>query len=295
MNTHNPAISYICLVLATILWASTFVTLKIAFRTYDPMVVIFGRMAVASLCAVFFRRVFQNVGLRKKDLKYMALMVFCEPCLYFVFEAKALVYTSAAQAGMITTMMPLLTAVGAWLILKERLTTKTCLGFAMAVGGALWLSLASQVSAHAPNPILGNFLEFMAMVCASGYALALKRLTDRYSPMFLTFIQAFAGALFFSLALFLPSTTLPTELAIVPLSAIVYLGAAATLGAYGLYNFGVSRIPASQATAFINLIPVFGLIISRIVLGEQFTGIQYMACIVVFAGVIISQDRSVIS
>ena len=45
---------YICLVLAMILWASTFVALKLAFRIYDPMVVIFGRMIVASILAVFF-------------------------------------------------------------------------------------------------------------------------------------------------------------------------------------------------------------------------------------------------
>lgn len=282
---------YLCLVLATILWASTFVALKIAFRTYDPMVVIFGRMLVASLCAVFFPFAFRNIGFRIKDLKFMIFLVVCEPCLYFVFEAKALVYTSASQAGMITTMMPLLTAIGAWLFLKEQISLKTCAGFAMAVAGALWLSVASEASIHGPNPLLGNFLELMAMVCATGYALSLKKLTSRYSPLFLTFIQAFSGAVFFFPALFLPSTTLPVHIEPVPLVAIFYLGSAVTLGAYGFYNFGVSRIPASQATAFINLIPVFTLIMSSIVLGERFTMVQYLASAMVFSGVILSQSR----
>lgn len=292
MSRNNPFFPYICLVGAMVLWASTFVALKLAFRTYDPMVVIFGRMLVASLCAVFFPFAFKNVRFRMKDLKYMVFMVVCEPCLYFAFEAKALVYTSAAQAGMITTMMPLLVAIGAWLILKERLTARTCIGFALAVGGALWLSLASEASKHGPNPLLGNFLEFMAMVCASGYALTLKKLTARYSPLFLTFIQAFAGAIFFFPALFLPSTILPVQADPLPLFAIVYLGAGVTLGAYGLYNFGVSRIPASQATAFINLIPVFTLIMSAVVLGERFTMVQYAASFLVLTGVILSQDLS---
>jgi drug/metabolite transporter (DMT)-like permease len=279
------------------LWASTFVALKLAFRTYDPMVVIFGRMAVASFLAILFpfvfkkSRVFKNIRFRKKDIKYMAFMVMCEPCLYFVFEARALVYTSAAQAGMITSMMPLMVAVGAWLLLKEELTLKTCFGFAVAVVGALWLSLASKASLHGPNPMLGNFLEFMAMVCASGYALSLKKLTDNYSPLFLTFIQAFAGAIFFFPALFLPGTQLPAQAEPLPLFAILYLGSIVTLGAYGLYNYGVSKIPASQATAFINLVPVFSLIMSAVVLGERFTNIQYLASVLVFSGVILSQDR----
>ncbi len=290
MSRSNPLFPYFCLVLAMILWASTFVALKLAFRVYDPMVVIFGRMAVASLFAFFFPVVFKNVGFRMQDMKYMVFMVICEPCLYFVFEAKALVYTTAAQAGMITSMMPLMVAIGAWLILKETLTLRTCLGFAIAVSGALWLSLVSKASFQGPNPLLGNFLEFMAMVCATGYALSLKKLTDRYSPLFLTFIQAFAGAVFFFPALFLPGTQLPVQAEPVPLYAIFYLGSVVTLGAYGLYNYGVSKIPASQASAFINLIPVFSLIMSAIVLGERFTSIQYMASLLVLTGVILSQD-----
>ncbi len=171
MNRSNPSLPYICLVLAMVLWASTFVALKLAFRVYDPMVVIFGRMAVASLLAVFFPFAFKNIPFRKKDLKYIAFMVICEPCLYFIFEARALVHTSAAQAGMITSMMPLMVAIGAWLFLKEKLSLRTCVGFTIAVVGALWLSLASEASSHAPNPLLGNFLELIAIICASGYAL----------------------------------------------------------------------------------------------------------------------------
>lgn len=273
------------------LWASTFVALKLAFRVYDPMVVIFGRMVVASLFAVFFPFVFRNVRFRVKDLKYIAFMVICEPCLYFVFEANALLYTSAAQAGMITSMMPLMVAIGAWLFLKERLTMRTCIGFAIAVTGALFLSLVSEASDHGPNPLLGNFLEFLAMVCASGYALSLKKLTAYYSPFFLTFLQAFAGTVFFFPALFLPNTQLPVQAEPLAIFAILYLGSAVTLGAYGLYNYGVSKIPASQATAFINLIPVFSLIMSGIVLGERFSAIQYMASFLVLFGVILSQDR----
>jgi len=219
----------------------------------------------------------------------MVIMVICEPCLYFVFEAKALVHTSASQAGMITTMMPLLVAIAAWGILKERLTLKTMLGFLIAVTGALWLSISSEASQHAPNPVWGNFLEFMAMVCGSGYAICLKKLTDHYSAMFLTFLQAFAGAIFFFPILFFPGTTLPVEIVPLPFLSILYLGSIVTLGAYGCYNYGVSQIPASQATAFINLIPVFTLIMSVLVLKETFTGVQYLASGLVFVGVILTQ------
>ncbi len=288
MNSVTP---FVCLVMATLLWASTFIVLKIAFKVYDPMVVIFGRMLVASLCAVFVPSLFKNIDFRLKDLKYIAFMVICEPCLYFVFEAKALVYTTAAQAGMITSMMPLLVAVAAFFLLKEKLTRNIIWGLSLAIIGTMWLSYLAEPSINGPNPVLGNFLEFMAMVCAAGYAISLKKLTSHYSPWLLTFLQAFAGSIFFFPVLFFPGVSLPTVIDPMASFCVVYLGAVVTLGAYGLYNFGVSKIPASQATSFINLIPVFTMVMSALILGEWFTKMQYVASSLVFAGVLLSQSR----
>jgi drug/metabolite transporter (DMT)-like permease len=283
------------LVLAMLLWASSFVALKIAFRVYDPMVVIFGRMAVASICFLLLCRWFINsVDFRWVDLKYILFMAFCEPCLYFIFEARAMQHTTASQAGMITAMLPLLVAVAAHWFLKEKVHLKTIIGFLIAIAGVCLLSMGSRPSLDAPNPFLGNFLEFAAMVCATGYVITLKRLTSRYSPFFLTAIQAFVGSFFYLPFLFLPSTTLPTRFEPVSTLSVIYLGSFITLGAYGLYNFGVSRIPVSQASAFVNLIPVFTILLAWILLGERFTLVQYTASMLVFLGVYLSQGRRVI-
>jgi drug/metabolite transporter (DMT)-like permease len=281
------------LLLAMVLWASSFVALKMAFRSYHPMVVIFGRMAVASVCFLFFLRRFRNsVAYQKGDLKYILFMAFCEPCLYFLFEAKALENTTASQAGMTTAMLPIMVAlVAAWL-LKERVGRSTWLGSLMAVAGVCWLTLESVPTSDAPNPVLGNFFEFMAMVCATGYTVTLRYLTHRYSPFFLTAMQAFVGSVFYLPFLFLPSTQLPASFEPVAGWAIVYLGAVITLGAYGLYNFGLKHIPASQASAYVNLIPVFSVILGWMLLDESFSKMQCLAAILVMAGVYISQRRS---
>ncbi len=295
MKTYTSNLwAYLGLVTAMILWASSFVALKLAFRGYDPMVVIFGRMLVASICFLPLVPRFRTRNVfRWRDLKVLLFMAFCEPCLYFIFEARALELTTASQAGMITALLPLMVAVCARFVLKEALTPGMLAGFALAIVGAGWLSVAGEATADAPQPLLGNFLEFLAMVCATGYIISLKRLTSRYSPFFLTAIQAFVGAVFFLPMLWLPSTAWPTHLAWEPTLAIVYLGAVITLGAYGLYNYGVSRIPASQASVFVNLIPVFTVILGWLILGERFNRSQYMASALVFIGIYVSQRTSV--
>jgi len=287
----SPVFAYVGLVMAMVLWSSSFVALKLAFRNYDPMVVIFGRMVVASLCFASFIPGFRSAtSFHRKDIRPLLFMAFCEPCLYFIFEARALELTAASQAGMITAMLPLMVAVGARFIIGEMLTTRTLIGFGVAIFGASWLSVAGQPSEAAPNPILGNFLEFMAMVCATGYIISLKQLTTRYSPFFLTAVQAFVGAVFFLPFLFLPTTVLPERFDPVSVLAVVYLGAVVTLGAYGLYNYGVSRIPVSRAAVFINLIPVFTVLLGALILGERFSFFQYVASGFVFIGIYFSQS-----
>lgn len=276
------------LIMAMLLWASSFVALKLAFRGYHPMQVIFGRMFIASLCFLPFIPSFRKLNWRRRDVKYLLIMAICEPCLYFIFEARALELTSASQAGMITAMLPLLVAILAWALLKEQISRQTQAGFVVAIFGAGWLGLASDTGASAPNPLLGNLCEFLAMVCAAGYTVALKHLTSNYPPLFLTAFQAFIGSLFFFPFMLVPGVGFPTGSETVPLLAVIYLGTFITFGAYGCYNFGVSRIPASQAAGYVNLIPVFSVLLGMAVLGDTLNLPQWLACGLVFSGVGIS-------
>ncbi|RDH44877.1 DMT family transporter [Zooshikella ganghwensis] len=275
------------LVCAMFLWGSSFIALKIAFTAYPPLLVIFIRMLIASSCFVFIWKYANRFKYQAGDWKYLALMGLFEPCLYFLCETYALQNTTASAAGMITALLPLLVVIAAAIFLKEKINKQVGIGLALALIGACWLSLSGKSSADAPNPLLGNFFEFLAMICATGYTLVVKKLSSRYSALFLTAIQAFIGTLFFSPALFL--TDLPTEFPYTPTIAIVYLGIVVTLGAYGLYNISLSYISATQASVFVNLIPVFTILLAFIILGEKLTHQQLMAVLLVFLGLLVSQ------
>lgn len=289
MSQPNTTTATFSLLLAMVLWASSFVALKIAFTGYHPMQVIFGRMLVATLCFLPFLPSFFRIKWRRQDLGYLFLMAIFEPCLYFIFEAKALVNTSASQAGMITAILPLLVAVTAWALLKERISRLTLIGFFIAICGAMVLSLAAESTLSSPAPLLGNLYELAAMICATGYTICLKHLSGRYSPLFLTAFQAFIGSIFFAFFLLPADVGLPGHWVTAPGFAVIYLGTFITLGAYGLYNFGVSRIPASQAAAFVNLIPVFSVILGSIILTEHLNRCQWLAVAMVFSGVFLSR------
>jgi drug/metabolite transporter (DMT)-like permease len=272
------------------LWGSSFIALKIAFTGFDPLVAVFFRMTIASCMFIPFFRLFRTISYQKGDWKPLLLMAFCEPCLYFVFEALALSRTSASQAGMVTATLPLLVALVAVPLLKEKVSVRTLTGFCVAIAGVVWMTLHSDVTDAAPEPVLGNLLEFLAMVCATGYSVSVRYLSPRYPAIVLTAVQSVAGMFFFAPVFLLPGTEVPTTFPLAPTLAVVYLGSVVTLGAYCLFNYGIASIGASRASAFINLIPVFTLFFGWTILGERFTALQFLGAAMVFAGVFLSQE-----
>lgn len=289
MNNKNIS-AYIGLSVAVFFWASSFIVFKIAFKTANPYFVIWGRMTVASACFIVFIPRLKTLKLELKDVKYLVLMAFFEPCIYFLLELKALQLTEASQAGMITSLNPIIVAIAAYIILKEELRPLTVAGFILAAAGSVWLSLSGSPTESAPNPPLGNFLEFLAMVSAAGYTIILKKMSVRYSAIFLTAVQAYIGMLFFIPFLLIPGVW-PEEFSLQLLISPLYLGFFVSFIAYGCFNFAVGKIPAAKATAFVNLIPVLSLIMAAVILNEQFNIHQYFASALVLTGVYLTQTK----
>ena len=283
--------AHLAVMTAVVIWATSFIALKVAIGEVAPMVVVFFRMVIGSLAfLVVWPWIRNGINYQAGDWKLLSAMALLEPCLYFIFEAQAMRFTSAGQAGMVTSMLPLMVAVAAYFHLKERNTPRQWVGLIIAVLGVVWMTLSGTESEQAPNPVLGNLLEFGAMVTAVGYTLLIKQLVQRYSAFVLTAIQTFVGTIFFlPLAL---SSDWPTDISFNAVSSIVYLGLVVSLGGYGLYNYSLTRIKASTSAGYINLIPAFTLFFSMLLLGERLVLTQWIAIGIIFFGVLLSQDRT---
>jgi drug/metabolite transporter (DMT)-like permease len=294
IHRHASFAPAAALVAAMVLWSSSFVAMKIAVMGMHPMQAMALRMVIACLALAPFalKARGQVRAYRRGDWLLLALVALFEPCLYFLFEAYALTYTYASQASMIASLLPVMILISARLNLKEPISARTGFGFGLAVAGAVWLSSAgSGEEGYAPNPLLGNFLEFLGMASATISTILVKRLTARYSPHFLTAIQSVGGLLFFvplSLAMVGPPDTRAVSALAVP--AVAYLGVFVSLGAYGLWNYALSRLPAGKASISINLIPVFSVILAFFIMGERFSTQQFAAAGVVLLGVLITRN-----
>lgn len=277
------------LLAAVFFWGGSFVGMRILLKTLDPLIVIWSRMIIALILILPFTGRILPVNYRKGDWKLLFPMVLFQPCLYFLLESNALRFTTSTQAGVISASVPVLVAFGAWIFLSESINKLTVSGLILSIVGVILLTSSQGEGGPAENPVLGNTLETAAMVFAAANMIIIKKLSTRYNPWTLTAMQIIAGTIFFLPGLFmiiqLDNSIWTKELVLI----LIYLGAFVSLGAFGLYNWGISRIPASKASSYINLIPVTAVITGWAILGETLNTVQSISTLIIITGVILIQ------
>lgn len=228
---------------------------------------------------------------QKGDWKILLPMVLFQPCLYFLFESNALTFTTSSQAGIIAACLPLMVAAAAWFFLSEQINAKIVTGLGLSIIGVVLLTIFQNQQNSASHPVLGNLLEIAAMASACANMILIKKLSSRYSTWSLTGMQVFAGIIFFSPGARYVIISDPSIWTLKLVLMLIYLGAFVSFMAFGLYNWGISKIEASKASIFINLVPVTAVLLGWMILGETLNPKQMMAAIIIIFGVFLSNHR----
>lgn len=286
----RPLLPILALASAVLFWGGSFSAMHVALNTLNPWSVIWCRMIIALICiAPFTKKLIQQSNYQKGDWIIFIPTFLFQPCLYFLFESYVLKFTTSSQAGVISAFVPMMVTVGAWIFFSEKISINTLLGMVLSITGVYFLTIFQSESSTATNPLLGNLLELIAMICAATNMLLIKRLSKRYNPWALTAMQVVTGSIFFLPGGYILLTYSIESINLTLFLILTFLGMIVTLGAFGLYNWGISQIPASSASAYINLIPVIAILLGWILLGEVLNTLQIIATIAVILGVILSQ------
>ncbi len=132
----------------------------------------------------------------------------------------------------------------------------------------------------------GNLLGLGAALCAGLYMALGRDLLSRYSPLTITTFQALAAVLiFFPLASLELFTHQWGETNAFTFMAVVYLALFCSVLAFFLWNYGISRLEASRAAVFTNLVPVFTVFGAYFLLGEKIYAGQMIGGALVIGGV----------
>ncbi|MDP8220747.1 MAG: DMT family transporter [Candidatus Stygibacter frigidus] len=280
---------YIAVILAMFFWASSFIAMKYIFVYMGPFTMTFLRLLIACIImpALYYLSP-QRDRIKLKHIPKFMLLAFFEPFIYFIGESNGMQYVTASFGAVIISMIPLITPIIAWFIIKEPVTKWGISGAIISfLGVALILLEANEISAT----LKGMALLFLAVFGAVGYGILLRQITMEFKPVTIVTVQTFLGMLYF-LPVFLLVEGKHFFSNIPPLTAfypVLGLAVFCTCGSFLLFTYAMKNIGLNNANIFSNMIPVFTALLAFFILHELISLRKLTGIIIVVAGLFISQ------
>ena len=273
-------------------WSVGVIIYKEALLYFDPLIAAWGRMFFGACAfAVVFNVKLVKIArqVTREHWRVYLFTGFCEPCLYILFLSFGMKYTTVAQTAVITSCLPIMVTLMAWAVIKEKPGRYALPGFVIAVAAIAVLNFTATASAYAPDPVLGNGLLILALLCSTSYYTVLRRFPMPYPLMFSAVVQAFMGCVFIIPVIICTGTPWPAQWPLKPTSLLVLSGVVTTFVVYTLVNVCIPKMPLARLTALINLVPVITIALGLLVMGETLTLVQAVCCVVILSSVVISQ------
>jgi len=289
--SQSGVTSYLSILGALIIWSSSFVAIKIAYETFPPITLAVVRFVVATLILGALMLLPKNrVRLEKKDILTVAVCGLTGIMLYAVLQNIAMQWTSASSATLIIASYPIITLLLESLIYKTKLSAVKVIGILIAIGGVVILSYV-KAETRQKNELLGIVLLIVAGIAWAFYNFLTKKVVNRYPSISLLFYQTLFGTLFMlPLALFERAQwQAPT---LMTFSMMLFLGVFCSVIAFLLYNLGLKKLSPSSVTSMLNLVPIFGVFFSWLLLGERVTLQKVIGGAIVILGVMLSLRKS---
>lgn len=287
MNSEKKGV--IAATLAYIIFGLSYLFSKIALNITEPAILLCARFSVTFIILnILVLTGVMKLNLRGKNLIMPIFVGLLQPVLYFILENYGLKYTSTSFTGLLSAISPIFTAILGALILKERPTRKQWIFICVSILGVLMVSLKSG---GGNNTVLGCVCLIGAYLSGSFYSLLIRRLSDRFTPFELTYIMFCVGFVFFAGMAFFQyrAEAVPMLISAVNNSqfiiSILYLGGLASVGAYLLANYSLSKLPVARSTILGNISTVVSILSGVIIMHDSFTWISVIATILILLGV----------
>lgn len=258
MNKNKDILPYVGLTIAMFCWAVSYIWVKEAYSSFTPISLTYSRLIVSSVLLWGLGLLLKRINrIKKGTLKYLLLLSFFEPFLYFLGESYGLLYISPTTGSVIIATIPLFVAFASFLLYKEKLPLINFLGALVSFLGVILIIFSNKTELS--GQFIGILLMFMAVLSIVGYSMLINKIAATYSPLsVITYQNTFGLLLFTPLFLFNESSSFSFS-AITQDSYIklILLSVFASSIAYILFVDGVRQIGVSKANYFINIIPVF--------------------------------------
>ena len=269
----------------------------------------FGKIALAEMnvgAMVFYRFAFAMLGLspmlfthpsrlNRREWRWLLLGSFLGIPVQFLLQFRGLAMTTVSHASLMVGTMPVVLAVGAVIFAHERLRVLGWIALAVSTTGAALIALGGDHHASTANgpSLAGDVLVVVSMFIALFWILINQRLIAKHSPVVVSAYGLLAGFLMLCVCV-PPLWGLPPVhgVSVKAWAALAASGLLCTASTTLLWNWAMTRVPASQAGVLLNIEPLMGSVLGVIILHERLGGLAYVGEAMIVVAAITLTTRS---
>lgn len=284
--------AYFYLSVTALFWGANSVAGKLAVGHVSPMVLTTFRwiVALSVILALMMPQVKRDWPVIRKHWVQLLLYGVFGFTAFNALLYTALGYTSAINAVIEQAGIPMLIFIFNFILFRIQASFAQIVGFSVTLVGVLVTAAHGEFSALAELEFnFGDALMLLACIVYAAYTVSLRWKPNLHWQSFIA-APSF-GALLSAIPLFF--WELSRDAAVFPdtrgWAIVLYAGIFPSLLSQVLYVRGVEMIGANRAGLFINAIPVFGTILSVLLVGETMHPFHIVALLLVLGGIGIAE------
>ena len=271
------------LLIISVIWGTAFVAQRVAGQMGSVYLFNGARYLLAALAVLPFvgRNIISSTPRAQFQWMFLAgFLLF----LASAFQQVGIVYTTAGNAGFITSLYVVLVPIVLFSLWRECLRWLSVAAVGIAVAGAFLLSTGGRFEVRA-----GDALELVGALFWAFHVVVLGKFASRFESISFSVGQlAVCGLLNLGVGAFV-ETSLPLNW---PLAGAILYTALFSLGlCYTLQIWAQRHTPPADAALILSLESVFAALAGWWLLDERLEAIQVLGCVLIFAAVLLSQFK----
>ncbi|WP_232493045.1 DMT family transporter [Novosphingobium kaempferiae] len=283
--------AFLLLGLVMLFWAGNSITGRAVRDDIPPFTLAFGRWLIAVLVLLPFaaRQVWAERAAALAGWRWILALGFLGIVCFNSFIYSGLHHTSAANALLLQASIPALVLVLDRVIFGGRAGAMHTLGVVASTIGVVAIVFRGDMSALTTLRLgAGDALILCGVVVWGLYTVLLRKKPPIASGSFLLLVFLIGALAMAPLAAWEASQGLAVHWSPGVIAAFAYVGVFPSVLAYFIYNAATARLGAARSGQAITLMPLFGALLSALLLGETLEGYHFLGMALILAGIMLS-------
>lgn len=286
----------VLLFITTFFWGGNAVAGKLANGTVSPAVLTFMRWSISGVILCFIARNYlkKDWPVFMKNLPYFGFMSLFGYTGFNLLLYFSLTHTTAINVTIEQAAMPMFIFLLNFLIFRTKPFPVQLIGYVLTlIGVVLVVSGGSLERLVNLEFNIGDIIMIFAAFSYSAYSVGLRAKPDVHWVSFLSFLIILASII--SVPFMIYEAT--TEYFIWPTTGmgwgvVLYAAIFPSVVCQAAFIRGNELLGANNAAPFLNLVPIFGALLSVLILGEEFLYLHLFAMALVIGGILIAQKAT---